>query len=66
MGGNQNKEDKTTLKGIIRKMQHRDQIQAIIIGCTELSIALKTNESPIKAFDALDILSEKSVMRAYS
>jgi len=46
-------------------MEKREQIQAIIIGCTELSIILKVNECPIKAFDSLDILAENAVIKAY-
>ncbi|MGD0729184.1 MAG: amino acid racemase [Candidatus Micrarchaeaceae archaeon] len=65
MAGNLDKKDKTTLKEIIKQMEKREQIQAIIIGCTELSIILKVNECPIKAFDSLDILAENAVIKAY-
>lgn len=64
MGGKIVKEDKNVLISAIRKMKV-EGAEAVIIGCTELSLVLKAEESPIKAYDTLDILAEETLKEAY-
>ncbi len=65
MGGTLTDRDKSDMKAIVRRMKHDSKIQAVVVGCTELSLVLKAKEYPVKAFDALDVLAEAAVARAY-
>jgi aspartate racemase len=65
MGGKLSSRDKADMKTIVSRMKREDKIQAVVVGCTELSLVLKTDEYPTRAFDALDVLAEAAVTEAY-
>lgn len=48
-------ETRDNFLSIIRLMQRREGIEAIILGCTELPILFEGAELPIKALDTVDI-----------
>lgn len=35
--------------------------KAILVGCTELSVLIKQQDSPLRLFDGLQILAERAV-----
>ncbi len=65
MGGKIKKGDKKVLISIINKLKKKSA-EGVIIGCTELPLVIKKEESPIKAIDTLDVLAEAAIEEAYS
>jgi aspartate racemase len=41
--------------GIVERMQKEDQIQAVVVGCTELPLLFEGAESPVEAIDAMQV-----------
>jgi aspartate racemase len=66
MGGKRTQQDRKTIIKIVNRMIREDNIQAVIVGCTELSLVLDAARYPIAAFDAMDCLAQASVKEAYS
>jgi aspartate racemase len=65
MGGKRTEEDRKTIKAITDRMVKDNGIEAVIVGCTELSLVLPNDQYPVKAFDAMDSLAEAAVKTAY-
>ena len=49
---------------IIKKMQDKDGIEAVILGCTELPLLLNSNNCPLPCLDSVDIHLEKIIRLA--
>lgn len=60
MGGHQNTTDVLTLKEIIRNYTMQGA-EAIILGCTELPIAINQTHTDITLFDTLEIVTKAAV-----
>ncbi len=58
--GVKSKELKSGLMGIVDKLKD-DGAEAIILGCTDLQLLLKQEESPIELIDTLDVLADSVV-----
>lgn len=65
VGGKDNKKDVTNLRKIIKDMKQRGA-QAIIIGCTELSIPIRNQKFKIPILDSTEILANSAIKHAYS
>ncbi|HTW40438.1 MAG TPA: amino acid racemase [Thermoplasmata archaeon] len=65
MGGLRTHGDRQALIRIVRRMRADDGVDAAIVGCTELSLVLPTYAYSIPTVDALDMLAEEAVRRAY-
>ena len=52
--------DKHFLLKMIEKMKNQGA-EAILVGCTELSVLVKQQDSPLRLFDGLQILAERAV-----
>jgi aspartate racemase len=48
-------ETRSHVMGIVERMQKEDQIQAVVVGCTELPLLFNNAESPVKAIDVMQI-----------
>lgn len=55
------KETQDELIGIIRKLMAKNGIEAIVLGCTELPLALNDNNCPTICLDIMDIHIDKLV-----
>jgi aspartate racemase len=65
MGGEvHNNVDWDTLYSIIKHMEQMGA-EAVIIGCTELSLVISAKEYPLKVYDSLDLLAKAAVEMAY-
>ncbi|QQG40025.1 MAG: amino acid racemase [Candidatus Aenigmatarchaeota archaeon] len=60
MGGNESAKDKKTLLKIVGSMVEKGA-EAVIVGCTELSVILRQDDTETKLFDALQIIAEDAV-----
>lgn len=49
------------LIAVINKMKNENQIEAVILGCTELPLALNKNNCPVEPLDIMDIHIDKLV-----
>lgn len=49
------------LLAVISKMKNENQIEAVILGCTELPLALNKNNCPVEPLDIMDIHINKLV-----
>ena len=56
LSGKKLKEDKLELKSIIKYLQNKGA-EAIILGCTELSLILSQKDVNIKIFDTMAVLA---------
>jgi len=65
MGGTNTKDEKNEIQSIIREMKSKGA-EAIIIGCTELSIVVKHELFDIPIIDSSEVLANKTVDYAYS
>jgi aspartate racemase len=66
MGGRRTEADRRTMRRIARRLHADAGIEAVIVGCTELSVVLPATEYPVPAIDAMDALAQASVTLAYS
>lgn len=56
------KEDsRSTLISVIKKMQEESGIEAVILGCTELPLALNKENCPVDCLDIMEIHIQKLV-----
>jgi len=60
MGGNQGTADITVLKNIARDYL-RQGAQAIVMGCTEIPLAINQTHTDIKLFDTIEIIVQSAV-----
>ncbi|VVB74786.1 Aspartate racemase [uncultured archaeon] len=60
MGGNQDGEDIKALKEIAKNYKNQGA-EAIVLGCTEIPLAINQSHTEIKLFDTLQILAEFAV-----
>ena len=60
MGGNQKIEDIIVLKGIIRDYLAQGS-EAVVLGCTEIPLAISEVNTDVKLFDAIKTIVESSV-----
>lgn len=60
MGGSNTESDKKVLLKIINNMK----VEGVILGCTELSLVLKQNDTKVKILDSLHILAWSAVDRS--
>lgn len=58
MGGTNLNEPKKQVIKQIKLLQTKGKIDSVVLGCTELPIAIKTNDLKIKSYDSLEILAE--------
>ena len=54
-------ESRAELISVIKKMQQEDGIEAIILGCTELPLALNKDNCPVDCLDIMEIHIQKLV-----
>lgn len=64
MGGTQGIKEVKILEKIMRKMLSKGA-QGIILGCTELPLAISQKDTDIKLFNTINILAEYAVDEAY-
>ncbi|MBN2100609.1 amino acid racemase [Candidatus Dojkabacteria bacterium] len=64
MGGANNKDDTKVLKRIVCDLNVRGA-EIIIVGCTELSLAVSQNDIDVKLVDSLEVLAHVAVDLAY-
>lgn len=64
MGGTQGIKEIKILEKIMKKMLSKGA-QGIILGCTELPLAISQKDTEIKLFNTINILAEYSVDEAY-
>ena len=55
MGGNQKSDDVIALKDIAREYL-RQGAEAVVMGCTEIPLAINQTHTDIKLFDSIEIL----------
>lgn len=60
LNGAQTKKDKIRLVKIIKKLKQRN-IDAVILGCTELPLFLKQADTKVPLIDTIDVLANKAV-----
>lgn len=60
MGGNQNMHDVLSLKDIARDYV-KQGAEAIVMGCTEIPLAINQSQTDIKLFDTIDIIVRSAV-----
>lgn len=60
-GGKNNIQDRSKVNGMIQK--YKDDVDGIIIGCTELSLIADPGLDDIKIFDSLKILSDATIKK---
>lgn len=65
MGGHRPAQDRDALTRIAARMHREDGIDAVIMGCTELSVVQPARCYPLPAVDAMDVLAVAAVDRAY-
>ena len=65
MGGTQNSDDSETISSIISSMK-ANGAEGIILGCTELPLAVDHSKIKMKLFNSIEILAERSLEIAYS
>jgi aspartate racemase len=66
MGGRRTEADRRAMLQMVRRMRREDDVQGVIIGCTELSVVLPASRYPVPAYDAMDALARAAVTIAYS
>ena len=64
MSGNQGNVEKKILQDIINRMS-TDKVDAVILGCTELPLAIAQQDTPIPLFNTIHILAENAVDYSY-
>jgi aspartate racemase len=64
MAGTQGKKDIVVLKKIITRLRQKGA-QAIVLGCTEIPLAITQKDVTIKLFDAVDIISHAALQCAF-
>ncbi len=60
MGGRQNISDVFTLKNIIQRFI-KDGAEAIVLGCTEIPLAINQSHTDVKLFDTIEIIVASAV-----
>ena len=60
MGGNQRTEDVIALKDIARDYLKKGA-EAIVIGCTEIPLAIDQSHTDVKLFDTIEIMAQSAV-----
>lgn len=65
MKGTQGKKEKKILQKIIKRMK-KDGAEIIILGCTELPLAIKEDESDLPLINTIKILAEQAVSYSYN
>lgn len=61
MGNKDVDQNKKSIVEAINKMQKFNNIDSVILGCTELPLAITQNDSKIKVYDSLEILAYAAV-----
>ena len=64
MGGKIVNRTKKDVLSIIKKMEHQSA-NAVILGCTEIPLAITQKDVNIKVYDTLQILAESAVNSAF-
>lgn len=60
MGGKNGEEDKNKLLGIIEKFKQRG-VQGVVLGCTELPLAISAEDTNMKLFNTIDIAAKAAL-----
>jgi aspartate racemase len=64
MGNSDWRTTKSKIIEQINSMYSEDKIDSVIIGCTELPVAIHSNDTPVRLYDSLDILAESTLKYA--
>ena len=64
MSGKQGAVEQAAMVSIIERMKN-EGAESIILGCTELPLAIDQNQSPLPVWNTISILAEKAVDESY-
>lgn len=65
LAGKKSEKDKETLKQIIKNLKNKGA-EAVVLGCTDISILIQQEDVGIELFDSVEIYAEATVKFAYS